>query len=213
MTDPSGSSCIGIKLFLQAHLVLEESESRRTHMQALGCRAILMRRIICSTALSLALLPGCLCSQNAAVISVDASHPGAAISPSMFGIFFEDINFGADGGLYPELVKNRSFEFSEPLTGWHEVLGFSKKGLDPPKGELSVRTENPLNPSNPHYLKVRAYETGYGFWNSGFRGIGVESGAEYRFSAYVRSGGPKAIRFTLTDGSGHEVGSGKLVGS
>ena len=146
------------------------------------------------------------------VISVDAAHPGAAISPSMFGIFFEDINFAADGGLYPELVKNRSFEFSEPLTGWHEVLGFSKKGLDPPKGELSVRTENPLNPSNPHYLKVRAYETGYGFWNSGFRGIGVESGAEYRFSAYVRSGGPKAIRFTLTDGSGHEVGSGKLEG-
>jgi alpha-N-arabinofuranosidase len=154
----------------------------------------------------------CQSQQDPVVISVDAAHPGAAISPSMFGIFFEDINFAADGGLYPELVKNRSFEFSEPLTGWHEVLGFSKKGLDPPKGELSVRTENPLNPSNPHYLKVRAYETGYGFWNSGFRGIGVESGAEYRFSAYVRSGGPKAIRFTLTDGSGHEVGSGKLEG-
>ena len=154
----------------------------------------------------------CQSQQDPVVISVDAPHPGAAISPSMFGIFFEDINFAADGGLYPELVKNRSFEFSEPLTGWHEVLGFSKKGLDPPKGELSVRTENPLNPSNPHYLKVRAYETGYGFWNSGFRGIGVESGAEYRFSAYVRSGGPKAIRFTLTDGSGHEVGSGKLEG-
>src|ERR1017187_877468 len=154
----------------------------------------------------------CQSQQDPVVISVDAAHPGAAISPSMFGIFFEDINFAADGGLYPELVKNRSFEFSEPLTGWHEVLGFSKKGLDPPKGELSVRTENPLNPSNPHYLKVRAYETGYGFWNSGFRGIGVECGAEYRFSAYVRSGGPKAIRFTLTDGSGHEVGSGKLEG-
>ena len=72
--------------------------------------------------------------QNAAVISVDAAHPGAAISPSMFGIFFEDINFGADGGLYPELVKNRSFEFQEPLTGWHEVLGFSSKGLDQSKG-------------------------------------------------------------------------------
>ncbi len=167
-----------------------------------------------SAILILALLPVCLFSQDqsAAVISVDAAHPGATISPSMFGIFFEDINFAADGGLYPELVKNRSFEFQQPLTGWHEVLGFSSKGLDRPKGELGIRTENPLNPSNPHYLRVRVYEPGYGFWNSGFRGIGVESGAEYRFSAYVRGDGPKAIRFTLTDGSGHELGSGRLEG-
>src|ERR1039457_3237328 len=98
--------------------------------------------------LAFVLLPAMLFSQtqqNAAVISVDAAHPGAAISPSMFGIFFEDINFGADGGLYPELVKNRSFEFQEPLIGWHEVMGFSQKGLDSPKGELAVRTEDPLN--------------------------------------------------------------------
>ena len=46
-----------------------------------------------------------------------------AISPSMFGVFFEDVDFGADGGLYPELVKNRSFEFLDPMTGWHEVFG------------------------------------------------------------------------------------------
>ena len=84
----------------------------------------------------------------------------------MFGIFFEDINFGADGGLYPELVKNRSFEFNEPLTGWHEVLGFSGKGLDPPKGELDIRTDAPLNQHNPHYLSVRAFEPGYGLYNS-----------------------------------------------
>jgi hypothetical protein len=64
-----------------------------------------------------------------AVISVDSAHPGAAISPSLFGLFFEDINFAADGGLYPELVKNRSFEFADPLTGWHAVLGYSDKGL------------------------------------------------------------------------------------
>jgi len=161
------------------------------------------------------LFPVVLFSQDkpsAAVISVDAAHPGAAISRTMFGIFFEDINFGADGGLYPELVKNRSFEFQEPLTGWHEVLGLSGKGIDNPKGELSIRADDPLNESNPHYLRVRAYEPGYAFYNTGFRGIGVQSGAEYRFSAYVRSGGPKAIRATLTDGSGHEIGSGKLEG-
>ena len=166
-------------------------------------------------ALVLALLPACLFGQdqqNDAIIHVDAAHLGAAISPSMFGIFFEDINFGADGGLYPELVKNRSFEFQDPLMGWHAVLGVSSKGLDRPKGELDVRTESPLNESNPHYLRVRVSEPGYGFWNSGFRGMGVESGASYRFSAYVRGGGPKAIRATLTDANGREIGSGKLEG-
>ena len=165
--------------------------------------------------LVLAILPVWLpgqSQQNAAVISVDAANPGAKISPSMYGIFFEDINFGADGGLYPELVKNRSFEFQEPLTGWHEVLGFSKKGLDSPKGELGLRTEDPLNATNPHYLRARVYEPGYAFYNTGFRGMGVENGAEYRFSAYLRTTGPKAVRATITDESGHEIGSGKLEG-
>jgi alpha-N-arabinofuranosidase len=158
-------------------------------------------------------LAATLAAQDAAPpvqITVDAAHPGAAINPSMFGIFFEDINFGADGGLYPELVKNRSFEFQEPLTGWHEVLGFGPKGIDSPKGELGIHTETPLNPSNPHYLRVRVYDPGYSFYNTGFRGMGIESGAEYRFSAYVRTTGPKSIRATITDDAGHEIGAGTL---
>jgi alpha-N-arabinofuranosidase len=150
--------------------------------------------------------------QNPAVIEVDTAHPGAAISPQMFGIFFEDINFGADGGLYPELVKNRSFEFQEPLTGWHAMLTLSAKGIGAPKGEISVHTESPLNATNPHYLRVRAYEPGYSFYNTGFRGMGIQKDAEYRFSAYVRSTELKEIRATLTDATGHEVGTGKLVG-
>jgi alpha-L-arabinofuranosidase len=175
------------------------SDMRKTHRLA-----ILALAIVPFGAFSLG-------QQNPAIIIVDTAHPGASISPQMFGVFFEDINFAADGGLYPELVKNRSFEFQEALTGWHEILGYSvSKGLDPRKGELDVRTEAPLNATNPHYLRARVYEPGYGFYNSGFRGIGVKSGAEYRFSAYVRGGGPKAIRATLTDGAGHEIGSGKL---
>jgi len=171
-----------------------------------------MRRKLWLVALCIAFLPVSIIGQDAAVISIDASHPGAAISPSMFGIFFEDINFGADGGLYPELVKNRSFEFQEPMTGWHEVLGYSGKGLDTPKGELGVHSEDALNPTNPHYLRVRVYEPGYAFYNTGFRGMGIEEGAEYRFSAYVRSRGPQAVRATVTDESGKELGSGKLEG-
>jgi len=134
------------------------------------------------------------------------------MSPKMFGIFFEDINFAADGGLYPERIKNRSFEFSEPLSGWHEILPANSNGVPSSKGELDIRTEDPLNRFSPHYLRARVYELGYGLWNSGFRGIGVERGGEYRFSAYVRSSGPEAIRASITDGSGREVGSGKLEG-
>src|SRR3954470_14631750 len=109
--------------------------------------------------------------QRKTVIAVDASHPGTAISPTLFGIFFEDINFGADGGLYPERIKNRSFEFDQPLAGWHAILAMNPKGeLDSTKGELDLRTESPLNVSNPHYLRVRANVPGYGLWNSGYRG-------------------------------------------
>src|SRR6185437_6324477 len=66
--------------------------------------------------------------QDPAIIAVDVAHPGAAISPQMFGVFFEDINFGAHGGLYPERIKNRSFEFDKPLMGWHQILTMMAKG-------------------------------------------------------------------------------------
>jgi alpha-N-arabinofuranosidase len=166
--------------------------------------------------LALVLIPFSALGQNQqspTVIAVDAAHPGASISPTMFGIFFEDINFAADGGLYPERIKNRSFEFDQPLTGWHAVLAItSSNQLGNTKGELDIRTEEPLNKANPHYLRMNAYEPGFGLWNSGYRGIGVESGADYRFSAYVRSSGPKAVRATITDANGHEIGSGTLTG-
>ena len=167
--------------------------------------------------LSLLFLPAALPiltaqAQAPAIISVDAAHPGAPIASTMFGIFFEDINFGADGGLYPELIKNRSFEFSEPLTGWKVTYNIVHMGLGAPKGEIAVHSEAPLNPSNPHYLRVRAYQPGYGITNSGFRGIGVEQGKDYRFSAWVRTSGPKALRATLTDPDGHEIGTASLTG-
>jgi len=147
------------------------------------------------------------------VIAVDVAHPGAAISPTLFGIFFEDINFAADGGLYPEMIKNRSFEFDQPLTGWHAMLPITSKGeLGATRGELDVRTEEPLNATNPHYLRVKAFVPGYGLWNSGYRGIGVKGGAEYRFSAYVRTTGPRSIRASITDQDHHEIGSGTLTG-
>ena len=61
------------------------------------------------------------CASAQTKITIQAGRPGAQISPTMYGIFFEDINFGADGGLYSEMVKNRSFEFPEPMMGWSKL--------------------------------------------------------------------------------------------
>src|SRR6516165_3796466 len=129
-------------------------------MAAVQWTATAMRLRILLAFLSLASAPFALSAQensNPVVINVDPAHPGAAISPQMFGIFFEDINFGADGGLYPELVKNRSFEFSEPLTGWHEIMPLTGKGMKASNGELAILTEDPLNATNPHYLQARVH--------------------------------------------------------
>jgi alpha-N-arabinofuranosidase len=148
------------------------------------------------------------------IITVDAAHPGPDIASTMFGIFFEDINFGADGGLYPELIKNRSFEFDQPLAGWKVILPYNAStgiGLSP--GELDIRTDSPLNENNPHYLHVTALDPGYGFYNAGFRGIGVKEGAEYRFSAWVRTQGPTTIRAAISDGAAAAIGAGREIGT
>src|SRR5271165_5855179 len=72
-------------------------------------------------AISLAAVLSSSASANPATIEVQADKPGPSINPAMWGIFFEDVNFGADGGLYAELVKNRSFEFPEPMMGWSKL--------------------------------------------------------------------------------------------
>ena len=103
-------------------------------------------------------------------VHVAINRPGPAIPPTLFGIFFEDINFAADGGLYPEKVKNRSFEFPEALMGW-------KKSASPDaQGEFAVRTDRPPSPGNPHYVRVTSKAGSYGITNDGFRAVSVEAG-------------------------------------
>ncbi len=135
----------------------------------------------------------------AATVTVDVARPGAPINPAMWGIFFEDINFGADGGLYAELIKNRGFEFPEPLMGW-ATLSPSKA-----KGKISVRDDAPFNANNPHYARLQSEGTApFGLSNEGFRGIGVRQGESYVFSARVRSvaGTPKlTVRLYGGDGT------------
>src|SRR5580700_7687113 len=117
-------------------------------------------------------------------LTIHAGTPGPQISPTMWGIFFEDINFGADGGLYAELVKNRSFEFPEPLMGW------IKLSPSLARGELAIRTDNPLNDANTHYARISSEgKAPFGISNEGFRGMGFKAGETYDFSASIRTDG------------------------
>jgi alpha-N-arabinofuranosidase len=110
-------------------------------------------------------------------ISVTTDQPSHAISPRLYGIFLEDINFGADGGLSAELVKNGGFEFPDSLMGWKKVGD---------QGDIHVRHEAPRRASNPNYVELRATKE-ISIANEGFRGIGLHGGEEYHFSAWART--------------------------
>ena len=132
-------------------------------------------------------------------ITVQVDKPGAPVPKTLFGLFFEDINFGADGGLYPERVKNRSFEFPNPMMGWTAV------DRSEPKAQLYVFDRRSINDrANSHYVRIKAPAgtKGSGLMNEGFRGIGVEKGAEYTFSVMVRrvDGPAKNLRVEITEG-------------
>lgn len=140
---------------------------------------------------SLSLLAGLSATAATNEFVVKANKQGAPIQPTMYGIFFEDINFGADGGLYAELVKNRSFEFPQTFMGWNTF------------GNVQVREDGPFD-KNPHY--VRLGNPGHahkhtGIENEGFFGIGVEKDHEYRFTVWARTvdSDKSKIRVELTD--------------
>ncbi len=112
---------------------------------------------------------------------------GAEIQPTMYGLFFEDINYAADGGLYAELVINRSFEFPQNFQGWKTF------------GKVELKNDGPFE-KNPHY--VRLSDPGHahkrtGLDNEGFFGIGVKKDAEYRFSVWARTVGNKESRIRI----------------
>ena len=125
------------------------------------------------------------------VLDVNTKKLGAPVQPTMYGIFFEDINYAADGGLYAELVKNRSFEFPNAFTGWDI------------SGKVQLMNDGPFE-RNPHY--VRLAPSGHSdkhtmIENHGFFGMGVKGGAEYRFSVWARvpDGGKAKLWIDLVD--------------
>ena len=117
------------------------------------------------------------------VLTVKPNQPTATIQPTMWGVFFEDINMGADGGIYSELIKNRSFEFNKPLMGW-KVLG--KPATE---GDFLVLNRGQLNTANPRYLHITLHNNAagsIGLSNEGFRGMGIKNGVGYDFSFMYR---------------------------
>ncbi|RZL45728.1 MAG: alpha-L-arabinofuranosidase, partial [Pedobacter sp.] len=115
-------------------------------------------------------------AQNSHLIKIEVDKSIAKVQPNMWGVFFEDINFGADGGIYAELIKNRSFEFTKPLMGWSIVRE------KPQEGEVLVVNRKEINSANPRYLQIKKLTDDFELVNEGFKGIGIKKGVRYDFS-------------------------------
>jgi len=145
-------------------------------------------------------------AQTTYVIKADSIK--AHVEPTMYGIFFEDINMAADGGVYAELVKNRSFEFTPSLMGWSERV------KDGGSGSVEVVDRSTERPENPHVITLTVHSgTGYyGLSNEGFRGMGIKKGETYHFSVLARQHADSKIGLTveLVDSQGVVIGRGAL---
>ena len=127
-----------------------------------------------------------------------------SISDKLIGIFFEDINYGADGGLYAELIQNRDFEYSlNDRQEWNSTYAWTLKGEGT---RMAVETAEPLHANNPHYVVLDTKTPGASLINSGFDGIVVRKGEKYDFSVFARTPGKSGkIRVSLQDGKGNEL--------
>lgn len=112
--------------------------------------------------------------ENPYTVNIDASDRSKKISDTMWGLFFEDINSSADGGLYAEMVQNRSFEMEDHLYSWKILSQHSK-----------VQSIGGMNENNPHYMALIPNET---IENDGYMGMSIKAGEKYNFSMYVMSG-------------------------
>lgn len=147
------------------------------------------------------LLPATARPQAAATVTIPVNQPGAAVSSNLFGIFFEEINFGGEGGLYAEMVRDRSFYNPANADYWTQVTTGSAAGA------LSVDTAQPLNTNLPNSLKLSlASGSGsVGAANAGFWGMSFASNATYNLAFYAKSAngfsGPLTAQLAGANGS------------
>lgn len=112
-------------------------------------------------------------------LRVDVDTPGIAVSPRLYGIFFEEINRAGDGGIYAEMVQNRSFEDPAKLAGWTTL-----------DGSAELDASHPLNARNRTSLRLDGKVA-----NEGFGGMAAKKGASYRLSLYARGESPLMIEW------------------
>lgn len=125
-------------------------------------------------------------------IKVSSPNNGKKISDKLIGIFFEDINYSADGGLYAELVQNRDFEYKfeeNHREGWGPAYGWNLIDTYGNKKEMKFNTENPIHANNSTYLTISSEPVMQTLINNGFDGISLKKGEKYRFSMFVRNDG------------------------
>ena len=145
---------------------------------------------------------------------VDVSNSKAKIQPTMYGIFFEDINFAADGGLYAEMIKNRGFEFEEPMMGWLQPNS-NRHSMNKNSGMASIIEEQSIT-SNKNFCRVTINnDTGYVLLNEGFRGMGIKKDARYNLSieAAKQSGNIQKINFSFVNNDGKVLGKTSIIPS
>lgn len=148
-----------------------------------------------------------LCSQltaNAQKLIARPADVKGAVQPTMWGVFFEDINFGADGGVYAEMIKNRSFEFFKPMMGW-KVLG---KPMT--EGDFLVINRQKMDSANPRFLHITLHNNAkgtLGLNNEGFRGMGIKQNLRYDFSVSYRQSAPSLKwHLELVNEKGENIG-------
>ena len=136
-----------------------------------------------------------------------------AISPDLFGVFFEDINYAADGGLYAELVQNRGFEYSDADHPRHEGWGPAYAWRTYGGAALSFDTANPIHANNAHYAVLDVSKHGDAMANTGFDGIAVKQGDTYLLSLFGRmvEGNGRRVRVALRTKDGREIGSATVT--
>jgi len=147
-------------------------------------------------------------------ISVDVAHPAHAISPILWGIFFEDINMSADGGIYPELVRNRSFEDSDVPENWNFAnIGGGTSEASVITADVQARPPvPPLNPFNRKSLRVKV-DGAFTLQNEGYWGMNIVSGDDYTLKLAAR--GEKfdgRLKAKVLSNTGEVLASGDISG-
>tara|TARA_R110000796_G_scaffold37722_3_gene95130 strand:- start:84470 stop:86455 length:1986 start_codon:yes stop_codon:yes gene_type:complete len=145
-------------------------------------------------------------------LTIDASKSITKIQPTMYGVFFEDINFAADGGLYAEMIKNRSFEFTEPKMGWSEPNS-DRHSFNNESGIASIVKYTGHNTNHNYCSILVKNDSGYELINEGFRGMGVKKEASYNVSlmAANEKGNITKIKIYFIDANGNLLGETSIL--